>query len=235
MQPDLEALLAVQAEDAAIRALDRKRASIEPRRLDLERRREVVSSALDRARHAAETEERRMRDLQGRITEHRTLHERNVSQLEQVRRLREATAATAQVEQARRILADEEGELSNRNRRVAELREAVARDEAALAAMDAEMAPAREALDAEARDADAAASAARAHRAETARGVPSQLLGRYDKISLRKKGEAIFPLRGNACGSCDTALPLQRRSVMARTGAIEICEGCGVLLYSSGA
>jgi predicted nucleic acid-binding Zn-ribbon protein len=42
----------------------------------------------------------------------------------------------------------------------------------------------------------------------------------------------VFPLRGGACASCDTTLPLQRRHEMQRTGAIELCEACGVLLYA---
>jgi hypothetical protein len=27
-------------------------------------------------------------------------------------------------------------------------------------------------------------------------------------------------------------LPLQRRSIMLNTGATEVCEGCGVMLYA---
>jgi len=44
---------------------------------------------------------------------------------------------------------------------------------------------------------------------------------------------AVFPLRNNSCGQCDTMLPLQRRSQMLNTGATEVCEGCGVMLYAS--
>jgi hypothetical protein len=28
-------------------------------------------------------------------------------------------------------------------------------------------------------------------------------------------------------------LPLQRRSIMQGTGATEVCEGCGVMLYAT--
>ena len=28
----------------------------------------------------------------------------------------------------------------------------------------------------------------------------------------------VLPLRGNSCGNCDTAIPLQRRSIMSATG-----------------
>jgi len=42
----------------------------------------------------------------------------------------------------------------------------------------------------------------------------------------------VFPLRGHSCANCDTVIPLQRRSAMLGSGATEICEGCGVLLYA---
>ena len=44
--------------------------------------------------------------------------------------------------------------------------------------------------------------------------------------------QALFALRGPSCGHCDTAIPLQRRNIMAGTGQIEVCEACGVLLYA---
>ena len=49
-------------------------------------------------------------------------------------------------------------------------------------------------------------------------------VGRCHDIPLTKAG---------ACGNCDTSLPVQRRHEMARTGAIEMCEACGVLLYAA--
>ena len=44
---------------------------------------------------------------------------------------------------------------------------------------------------------------------------------------------ALYALRGAACGRCNTAIPLQRRNVMAAGRSVEVCEGCGVLLYAA--
>ena len=73
---------------------------------------------------------------------------------------------------------------------------------------------------------------AQAKREATARGVPKSMLARYDKVRSRRRAETLFPLRGPSCSACDTAIPTQRRAVMAASGTIEMCEGCGALLYA---
>jgi predicted nucleic acid-binding Zn-ribbon protein len=167
------------------------------------------------------------------VSEHRALHERNVRQLDQVRRTREATAAASQVEQARRNLADEESDVQAGTRRLHDLRQGVSLQEQALADLEAEQATARREVEAEVARLDAAIAEARAKRQTSAASIPAPLLARYDRISNRRHDDALYPLRGSSCASCDTALPLQRRSMMARTGAIEVCEACGVLLYAA--
>jgi predicted nucleic acid-binding Zn-ribbon protein len=57
------------------------------------------------------------------------------------------------------------------------------------------------------------------------------MLGKYDRIR-GKRQRALYALRGGSCGNCDTAVPLQRRNMMAGSGQIEVCEACGVLLYA---
>ena len=216
MSPELESLLALQKDDAEIRELERKRAALEPRRLNLERRRQIAADALDRARHAVESETHREHELRIRVAEHRQLHERNVAHLDAVRKSRDAQAAVSQVEQARRILADEESDLQAAARRVQDLSQAVALQEQALADVEREQEEARATLDREAGEA-----------------VSRPLLAKYERIAARRRDRSVFPLRGPSCGNCDTALPLQRRSVMTRTGSIEVCEACGVLLYAA--
>jgi uncharacterized protein len=51
-------------------------------------------------------------------------------------------------------------------------------------------------------------------------------------VRTRRRAETVFPLRGPSCSACDTAIPTQRRAAMAATGALEMCEGCGALLYA---
>lgn len=233
MHKDLETLIAVQSDDAGIRDLEGRLAAIDQREHELDVRRTAATNALERQRASLEREDVKRAALAARVDEHRQLQQRNVSQLDQVRRMREATAAQAQVDMAQRILGDEERELRALGLRVDELRQAVAAHEAELAELDASQEEVRTALAAE-RDA-LRAELAEARRARDARAmdVPRPLLSKYERIRDRRRGDALFKLRGLACGSCDTALPLQRRNLMVDGAIVEVCEGCGVLLYAA--
>ena len=230
MASEVEALLALQADDARIAELEDRRRSLEPRIAALDRKREGAAAALNRSRAAVEAEERRQRELQGKVAQHKQMQERNLANLDAVKRLKEATAAMAQVEAARRIIADDESELQAISRRLSDMRAAVAANEASLAEIEGEQATAREEIEKEREEIDASLSVARAEREGKTSGVPRTLLGKYDRIRTRRT-QALYALRGESCGNCDTAIPMQRRNQMAVNGPIEICEACGVLLY----
>lgn len=235
MNPDIATLLALQEDDAALDAIEAKLHGLDPRARELDRVRGVAEAALARARAAVEAEEQRHAVMAARIAEHRQLHSRNVAQLDSVRKLRDATAATTQVERAHQMLIAEENELGTIARRLSELRGQVEAQERALAALDEEQRGAREALAADRAAVGGELAEARARREGTAAQVGRALLSRYDRIRQRRKGQGavVYALRGPSCGNCDTAIPLQRRTIMQRTGSIEPCEACGVLLYGA--
>ena len=232
MHPDVAALLALQDDDLAIHELETRIAALEPRVREIERRRGAAEESLGRARQTAEAEERRQRELQGRLSDHRQLQERNQAQLNTVSRAKEATAAMAQMDQSRRMLADTEGELQSTNRRVADLHQAVTAHEQALADVTRQRDEARAAVDQERSAIDAELGEARRKRDEAARKVPRNLLSLYDRVR-RRDPHAVWPLRQMSCSHCDTAVPLQRRNQMLGTGRVELCEVCGVMLYAA--
>jgi predicted nucleic acid-binding Zn-ribbon protein len=230
---DLEALLALQADDEVIDGLDAKLRALGPRLAELERRRKAVAEQLAKTEAAIEADERKHRELEGRLTDHKQRQERNLAHLDSVKRMREATAAMAQVEQARKILIEEESELQALTRRIADGHKAIAAHRDALAAEDQEQAAERAVLAEERAKVEDQLAEARATRAKTAARVPKTILAKYDRIRGRRGEQAIFALRGPSCGHCDTAIPLQRRNQMMGTGQIEVCEACGVLLYAT--
>lgn len=234
MHADVEALLALQADDAEIHALEQARAALAPRRAGMDQVRQAMHDRLSRARAALEGDEKKQRELQERIKEHRAIHEKNVATLDQVKRLREATAAMMQVERARRVLADEEGELVAMGRRLTDARNAIASIEQGVAALEAEQVGPRAELDAEAARVAGEVAAALAKRELLAVKVPKPLLQPYNRVRTKRPGRAVVPLLSGSCGACDTQVPLQRRSVMQTTGKVEICEACGVLMYAEG-
>jgi predicted nucleic acid-binding Zn-ribbon protein len=230
MASEVEALLALQDDDTKIAELEDRKRALEPRMAALDRKREAAAAAVQRSRAAVEAEEKRQRELQGKVAQHKQLHERNLAQLDAVKRLKEATAAMAQVESARRIIAEDESELTAMNRRLTELRSTVQASEASLTSIEGEQAQAREEIDRERGEIDSALAEAKAEREGKTGNVSRALLGKYDRIRTRRT-KALYPLRGESCGNCDTAIPMQRRNQMAVNGPIDVCEACGVLLY----
>ena len=231
MQTELQALLALQADDVVIHGLELRLAALEPRIRELDVRKERIAEALERSVAAVEAEEKKQAYLRDRLVEHKQLIEHNQAAMDAVKTLKQATAAAAQMDQARKIVAGEESDLLALNRRLDELRAALASQKSELATVEAEQEAARAEVASEQAIIDGDMAAARAKRATTAQAVPGALLNRYDRIRGRKRVEAVFAMRGMSCGNCDTAIPMQRRHVMTQTAAIELCEACGVLMY----
>lgn len=230
--PDVAALLAVQTDDLRIYGIEDKLAALMPRLTALETERKRADDALADARRQVEAEEKRQRDLQDRIRQHREMRDKSEGLLGQVTSPREAAAAMAQIEQAKKFIADEERELDTVGHRLADLRRGTGDREKALKDIERLQEETRASLAADRTTLEKELTEAQNDREEKARAVSRSLLQRYDRIRAKRRTTALFPLRGQSCAHCDTAIPVQRRSTMVATGATEICEGCGVLLYA---
>jgi uncharacterized protein len=232
MHPDVQSLLAVQQDDLEIYALEARLGALAPRLAALESERARAAQELDRARKTVESDESRHREAMHKVETHRQLVERSQRQYESVTSPREATAAMTQLEQTKRMADDSERDASQILGRIGEMRHHVAALETALAEVEHRQAETRAGLDAERTEIEAQIAQARAKRDRTAEAVPRSMLAKYDKVRSRRRAETLFPLRGPSCSACDTAIPTQRRAVMAASGTIEMCEGCGALLYA---
>lgn len=229
---ELEALLKLQADDVVIHALEQRLGALEPRIRELDARKARITDAMERTSAAVAVEEKKQAHLRDKIVEHKQLIERNQAQMDAVKTLKQATAAAAQMEQAKKIVAGEESDLLALNRRLEELRGTQNGQKTELAALEAEQETARAEVASERAVIDGELAVAREKRAVSARDVPGTLLSKYDRIrGGKKRTEAVFRMNGMSCGSCDTAIPMQRRHVMSSTAAIELCEACGVLMY----
>jgi predicted nucleic acid-binding Zn-ribbon protein len=233
MHPDVQSLLAVQQDDLQIYALEGQLAELAPRLAALEQERARVAGALDRARKGVEAEEVRQREARGRVETHKQLAERSQRQYEGVSSPREATAALGQLEQTKRMVESSQRDADQIQGRINEMRHQVAELEGQLVAVEQRQGEARSALDAERARIQRDLDEATRKRDALAAKVPPRLLGTYDKVRSRRRTEIVFPLRGASCGACDTAIPTQRRASMISSGALEMCEGCGMLLYAA--
>jgi len=234
MQQEVEALLALQQDDLKIREIEAQMRALDPQLAELDKRRDQAAAALARAETLVQGEEKKQRELQARLAQHKQMQERNLHQLEDVKRMREATAATTQVESTRRLMAEDESELAIIGRRMAEMNTAIANSKQALAAVEQEQQETRPEIESKRSALQSQLDDAKTDRNGKAGAVSRPMLGKYDRIR-GKRDRALYPLRGGSCGHCDTAVPLQRRNMMSGTGQIEVCEACGVLLYADSA
>ena len=233
MHPDVQSLLAVQADDLELYLLEDRLALLAPRLAALERERGKVAGQLDRARASIAAEESKHREASVRVDANRALVERSQRAYESVTSPKEANAAIVQLEQTKRMVDDAERDAAQVQGRINELRHHVADLENGLVEVETRQAATRAELDTEREAIDGAIAGAREKREVTSRAVPSAMLSKYDRVRVRKRSESVFPLRDKSCSACDTAIPTQRRAAMAASGALEMCEGCGVLLYAA--
>lgn len=233
MKPEVAALIEVQTEDLKSYEIEDKLSALMPRLAALELDRKRASEAAAGAHKQVEAEEQRQREIQDRLRQHREMRDKSETLLGQVTAPREAAAAMAQIEQAKRFIADEERDLATLQHRLVELRKlAVERDEA-VTEIEKVQETTRTTLAADRTTLEAELKAVNSARETKAGSVPRSLLQRYDRVRARRRSTAVFPLRGQSCAHCDTAIPVQRHSTMVATGQTEQCEGCGVLLYAA--
>lgn len=228
---EIQPLLALQSDDLAIHEIETQLAALEPRIAELDAKTRRAQEAVERQQNTVSVEEKKQAFLRDKIAEHRELIDRNQAQLDNVKTMRQATAAAAQMEQAKRIVAGEESDLLALNRRLEEMRGALNAAKTELEALEAEQATARGEIAGQRTALETELKTAQGKRAETAKAVPSGLRSRYDRIRNKRRVQVVVALNGAACGACDTAIPMQIRNAMTNSGAIELCEVCGVMMY----
>jgi len=229
---DVEALLAVQADDVVIHDLESRLTELAPRLGAMQQEIDRAMAAVAQAAQAVAFEERRQREVQARVAQHRQLQERNQAQLNTITDSRQATAAIAQLDQTKRMIDEDERELQALAGRLAELRRDADDRQLAVDELRQAQEEARASLGADHAELQRQLDEYRRERATKAARVSRSLLARYERIA-RRHLPGVFPLIANSCANCNTTLPLQRRAAMAGTGVTELCEGCGVLLYAT--
>ena len=233
MHPDLEALLALQQKDQAVMAVDEALRGLEPETGALAEELAAAERVLDNAQRGIREALRRRDELEGKIATYRTMQEQRRQRLEWVRGAKEASTLMAELDLARSVLAKEEAEFMRSGDAVTEAELKAAEAEAALDKVREGQASRREALAGRREGLAMEREQALAAREAAARAVNGGLLGRYERIRKGKAPLALYPLHGDACGHCFTAVPTQRRVLIQRGASIEGCEACGVLLYGA--
>ena len=232
MHPELEALLALQEKDQAVTEAEDALAALEPEERTLDEGLRAAERALEAARAQIQAALDRRGELEGKIASYCTMQEQRRQRLEWVRGAKEASTLMAELDLARSVLAKEEAEFMRSGDAVTESERKAAEAEKALQELREAQAPLREGVAGRREAIIAQRERAVTGREQAAEAVSPPLLGRYERIRRGKAPLALYPLHGDACGHCFTAVPTQRRALIARGASIEGCEACGVLLYA---
>lgn len=233
MHPELEALLALQEKDRAVTASDEAIAALAPEVETLDQALAAAEQGLAAAQTGIQAAMDRRDALEGKIANYRTMQEQRRQRLEWVRGAKEASTLMAELDLARSVLAKEEAEFMRSGDAVTEAERKAAEAEKVLSDVRARQAPQREAVSGKREQIAAERERAVAARETEAARVDAALLARYERIRRGKAPLALYPLHGDACGHCFTAVPTQRRALIQRGASIEGCEACGVLLYAA--
>ncbi len=231
----LEELLAVQELDAAIDQIPHRRQRLPERAVALDSAAEVARLEAQRAAAVARTDvaTKRIEELEAAGTIRTAKRERLEKQLKSVFAPREAEALMREITRIdeERSTADDE-ELR--------LMDDVEAAEAAVAAADDALGPARSAADETgaalaAAEAVLADEAAALHRDRDAgsQSVAPELLRRYESMRTSFGGTAIAKVVAGHCGACHLGLSrafLDSLKDAAGTDALIECEQCGRLL-----
>jgi predicted nucleic acid-binding Zn-ribbon protein len=228
---DLESLLQLQEHDKAIIALEEEMAGFTPEVEGLDAELAKVEAERDAAVKGAQDAEQRRAELEGKIESYRVMQERRRQRLEWVRGAKEASTLMAELDLARTVLAKEEAEWMRSADRVQEATRRVGDAEHVVDEARAAQAPRREAIAAGLAECNDRLARARAERDAATEKVKASLLAQYERIRRGRAPLALYPLHGEACGHCYTAVPLHRRQDIMNGQSVVTCEACGVMVY----
>jgi len=233
VQVDLAVLLNLQEKDLAVTMVEAQLNALKPEIEVLDAALAQVEEQLALAQKNAGEAEVRRAELEERIESYRVMQDRRRQKLEWVRGAKEAATIMAELDLARSVLAKEEAEWIRSADKVQEAEHTLAEMRRLVEETKDMQAPTRQELAARTGELEAGLVQARRERDEAAKQLDPALLDLYQKILRGRAPQALYPLRGGACGHCFTSVPLHRRQQIEGGQSVEPCEACGVLVYNA--
>lgn len=233
MHPDLLKLIDLQAKDAEVAACEQRLDELKGETAGLDEAFQRARELLEKARQTAADGERRRDELETKIEGYRMLQDRRRLRLEQVRNPKHATTLMTELDLAQSVMAKEENDWVRRADMVVQLEGKVKELERNLEAVEAAQAPERAEVARRRAVLEAGRDAALREREASAARLDLPIRSRYDRLRRTRSGDVIVPLVGGTCGSCHTAVPMNRRGQIRAGYVVDACEACGAILYPS--
>jgi uncharacterized protein len=231
MHADLVKLLDLQAKDLAVAEVEQRLNALGEETGVLDQALQRSRDGLDAAKRAVTDAARRRDELEQKIESYRVLQERRQQRLEHVRNPKEASTLMAELDLARQVVAKEEGDWVRSSDAVTLAQFKAAEEERNVDTVAEGQTAERERLAARRQELERELEQAKQDREDSASRLDRPLRIRYDRLRKARSGDVIVPLAGGSCGSCHTAIPLNRRSQIRAGTVVDNCEVCGAILY----
>jgi len=233
MHPDLVKLIDLQAKDTEVAAREQRLAELKSETAGLDEVLKRAGDLLEKARQAVADGQRRRDELETKIDSYRILQDRRRLRLEQVRNPKDASTLMTELDLAQSVMANEENDWVRSAETVVQLETKVKDAERNLEAVEAAQAPERALVAARRAVLEADRDAALREREASAANLGKAVRNHYDRLRRTRSSDVVVPLVGGTCGSCHTAIPMNRRSQIRAGHVVDACEGCGAILYPS--
>jgi predicted nucleic acid-binding Zn-ribbon protein len=152
------------------------------------------------------------------------------SKLQQSRNTKDFSAASREVENKRRMIAEREEELTKVIDAMEATRARLAQREIDVAALRAKVTAEEAEVAAKVAELSNEMTVHESGRGAIASQVPRELLRRYEQVQKRR-GLALVPVVDGSCKGCFMSLPPQLSNIIARGTSLESCPSCQRLLY----
>lgn len=231
MHPDLVKLINLQAKDAEVAAREQRLTDLKGETAGLDEVLKRARELLEKARQAAAEGQRRRDELETKIDSYRILQERRRLRLEQVRNPKDASTLMTELDLAQSVMANEENDWLRSAEMVVQLEVKVKDAERNLEAVEAAQAPERAEVAKRRAVLEADRDGALREREASAGQLDKSIRSHYDRLRRTRTSSVVVPLIGGTCGSCNTAVPMNRRSQIRAGHVVDACEACGAILY----
>lgn len=233
MLAELSTLLLLQEKDRAIDGIREELAAFEPELEQLEAALAAAKTQLEAAQHGITDAETRRAQLEEKVESFRQMQERRRQRLEWVRGAKEAATLMAELDLGRSVLAREEAEWLRSADRIQEAGTGAAEAERMFEELKAAQAPRREEITAKQAECGDRLAVVQAERSAVAKRLTKPTLVQYERIRRGRAPMALYPVHGDACGHCLTAVPMHRRQELRTGQKVVMCEACGVMIYNA--
>lgn len=169
---------------------------------------------------------------EGKIMDYRAKLEKYQEQLYLVTTNREYDALTAEIDYAKKEIADAEMVILEAEEENKTLENAIHESEILSETLKSDLEKAKEDLEKTIQETREEKERLDAERLEITKKIPRNILNVYERVRKARRGVAVVPIIRDACGGCNNRVIPQKRVDIYKRNKIVTCDICGRFIYS---